>query len=92
MVWFAQNHVALFTYLPLVLAVLLLPWSHMDYSLSPGRQLLPYHMLGGALFNSVVAAALTRFGVGMAMVFALWGGFGVLASLCMAWVSGCTCK
>jgi hypothetical protein len=88
MVWFAHPIIAFLTYLPVAVAVLLLPWSHMNYDTPQGRQLLPYHMLGGALLNSLVAAVLTRFGVGIAMMFALWAGCGVLAGLAMAWVSG----
>ncbi|WIA36529.1 hypothetical protein OEZ86_007823 [Tetradesmus obliquus] len=84
MVWFAHPIVAFLSYLPISIAVLLLPWSHMNYDSPQGQQLLPYHMLGGALLNSLVAAVLTRFGVGLALIFAMWSGFGVLAALAMA--------
>jgi hypothetical protein len=87
MVWFAHHWVAYLIYMPVSIAVQLLPWSRMNYDTSRGQQLLPYHMLGGALANSLIAAGLTRFGVGISMIFALWSGCGVFAALTMAWVS-----
>jgi hypothetical protein len=87
MVWFAHPILAYLIYLPVSVAVLLLPWSRMNYDTPKGQQLLPYHMLGGALANSLIAAVLTRFGVGISMIFALWAGCGTLAGLSMAWVS-----
>jgi hypothetical protein len=87
MIWFAHPIIAYLTYLPSAVAVILLPFSNMNYDTPKGKRLLPYHMLGGALLNSVVAAALTRFGVGTAMIFALWAFCGVLAGISMAWVS-----
>jgi hypothetical protein len=40
-----------------------------------------------ALANRLIASALTRFGVGISMIFALWAGCGVIAALTMTWVS-----
>jgi hypothetical protein len=87
MVWFAHPIIAYLTYMPIAMVVLLLPWSRMNYDSPRGQQLLPYHMLGGALVNSLISAVMTHFGVGMSMMFALWGGCGTLAALTMAWVS-----
>eukprot|EP00878_Enallax_costatus_P023835 GHUV01025389.1.p1 GENE.GHUV01025389.1~~GHUV01025389.1.p1 ORF type:complete len:611 (+),score=132.24 GHUV01025389.1:251-2083(+) len=84
MVWFANQHLAVIMYSSLAVSVLLTPWSHMDYSQGRGKQLLPYHVLGGALVNSVIGAVLTRFGVGLSMIFALWGGAGTLTGFCVA--------
>lgn len=75
-------------YFPVAAAMLLLPWSHMDYSEGNNMRLLPYHALGAALFNSVVATGLTQLGAGTAMVFAMWGAAGVLVALCLTQVRG----
>jgi hypothetical protein len=88
MVWFAHPAVAVFSYFPISFAVLLVPWGGWDYCRSEkDRQLLPYHVLGGALLNASIAAVLTRFDVGMAMIFALWGLALVLAAFCVAQVT-----
>eukprot|EP00775_Hariotina_reticulata_P013769 gene13769-13890_t len=85
MVWFAHPAVAGFSYFPISIAVLLVPWGGWDsFSSRKDRQLLPYHVLGGAFLNATVAAILTRFDIGMAMIFALWGFTLVLAAFCVA--------
>jgi len=86
MIWFAHPVVGFAMYFPVAIAMLLLPWSHVDYSQGKTLQLLPYHTLGAALFNSVVAAALTQLGAGTGMVFAMWGFAGVLFALCLSQV------
>jgi hypothetical protein len=92
MIWFAHPVLGFAMYFPVALAMLLLPWSHVDYSNSKGMQLLPYHTLGAALFNSIVAAALTQIGAGTGMVFAMWGGAGVLVALCLTQVTAVCCR
>lgn len=87
MIWFAHPVLGFAMYFPVAAAMLLLPWSHVDYKDSKSLQQLPYHTLGVALFNSAVAAALTQIGAGTGMVFAMWGGAGVLAALCLTQVS-----
>lgn len=85
MVWFAHHAVGFGSFVPVAAAIILWPWGGYDYSSKDG-QLLPYHMLGGALLNAVVAAVLTQFQIGMAMIFALWAAGGLLGTYCMAQV------
>jgi hypothetical protein len=87
MIWFAHPVLGFAMYFPIAAAMLLLPWSYVDYASGKGQQLLPYHTLGAALFNSAVAAGLTQIGAGTAMVFAMWGGAGVLVALCLTQVT-----
>lgn len=89
MVWFAHPALGFAMYFPVAVGTLLLPWGGEDYSTSKGLQLLPYHTLGAALFNSAVAAALTHIGAGTAMIFAMWGGAGLLIALCLTQVRAC---
>lgn len=91
MLWFAHPVLGFFMYFPVAAAVLLLCWSHMDYDSDKGRQLLPYHVLGAALLNSLLATALNLLGAGMAMIFALWGTAAVLMALCLRRVSCTLC-
>jgi hypothetical protein len=84
MIWFAQPVVGYAMYFPIAMATLLFAWSHADYQQQP--QLLMYHILGAALFNSTVAAGLTLIGAGTAMVFGMWGGAGLLVALCLSQV------
>lgn len=91
MVWFANPVLGFAMYFPVAIAMLLLPWSHVDYSTAKEQQRLPYHALGAALFNSAVAAGLTQIGAGTAMVFALWGFAGVLVSFCLTQVCVYVC-
>ena len=78
MVWFAHQWLAHATYFPVAVAVMLLPYSRMDYTTFAGQQLLPYHMLGGALVNGIISLLLDQLGVGIAIPFALWAACGVL--------------
>lgn len=89
MIWFAHPVLGFAMYFPVAVAMLLLPWSHVDYSTAKGMQQLPYHTLGAALFNSAVAVGLTQIGAGTGMVFAMWGGAGVLVALCLTQVCVC---
>jgi hypothetical protein len=89
MVWFAHPVLGFAMYFPVAVGMLLLPWGGQDYSTPKGLQLLPYHTLGAALFNSAVAAALTQIGAGTAMIFAMWGGAGLLIALCLTQVRVC---
>lgn len=91
MIWFAHPVLGFAMYFPVAAAMLLLPWSHVDYKDSKSLQQLPYHTLGAALFNSAVAAALTQIGAGTGMVFAMWGGAGVLSALFLTQVGERMC-
>lgn len=70
--WFANPYLALVMYLCLAVSILLLPWSHIDYSQGRGKQLLPYHVLGGALLNSLLAVVLTRYNKAAYATAELW--------------------
>jgi hypothetical protein len=73
----------------MAVAVMLLPFSTTDYHSFTGKQLMPYHMLGGALVNGIISTLLSQLGVGLAMPFALWGVCGVLAAVAVRQVSVC---
>lgn len=90
MVWFARPLLGYAIYLPAAAAVLLLPWINTEYD-CVGTSPLAYHMGGAALLNAAVAAALTRAGVGMALLFAAWAGGGAAAALAIG-VAGVRCE
>lgn len=59
---------------------MLLPYQSLDYTTATGKVLLTYHMLGAALFNSLVGAITAQFAIGTGFIFAMWGLAGCLAA------------